>query len=535
MNDDSIIGETDIEKVRTIARDLLCRNTALENENAVMLKEITRLTLELAGTTDMDKQLALGLELRRVNEMLAQRNKELFGPSRSERRARPEDQKEPEAPKPKFPGHGPNKQVKLPKVEVIHKRAEDVQPCEGCRQPQPPMLGQTEDSTLVTIIERKIVLCVHKRQKYRCPTCGRIDTASGGPKPMVPGGRYAPEVAVAAAVDKYAYHLPLERQVDRFAHQGFEVTSQTLWDQIAALYLVLLPVYVQLRAYLVAKPVLGADESPWRVMGKGRSDKWWTWALVGDDAVYYMLSPTRGKAAAAELLLGFAGVLSVDAYAVYTALEAEYGTQASLFESLDTYVANDFTVVNCWAHCRRGFIKAEPNNPTATEALDLIAKLYVVEAQAETLVKETGEPLLEVRRRLRDTRSRPVVARLRTWLDAQTPIPGLQLDKALVYANNQWPRLIRYLDEPLAPIDNTFSERAIRGSALGRKNHYGSHSELGTRVAALFYSIVETCKLLGIDPVAYMNEAVRRHRLDPLDVLMPHAWRDELRAREAPG
>ena len=535
MNDDTIRGESDIDKVRAIALDLLRRNSAVESENAILLKEITRLTLELARSTDKSEQLALGLELRRINEMLAERNKELYGPSRSERRGRPEDEKAEPKPKPKAKGHGPNKQERLPKTEVLHVRGEAAQPCGACQQPQPAMAGQTEDTELITIIERRVVLCVHKRQKYRCTTCGRIDAAPGAPKPLVPGGRYAPELAVAVAVDKYGSHLPLERQVDRFVHQGFDVTSQTLWDQLVALYQILLPAYVLLRTYLIAKPTLGADESPWRVMGKGRSAKWWTWALVGDDAVYYMLSPTRGKAAAAELLRGFTGVLSVDAYGAYTALEAEYGAQASLFRSLAEFVANDFMVVACWAHARRGFIKAEANHPAAAEALNLIAKLYAVEDKAAALAKETGEPLLDVRRRLRDTLSRPLVAALRIWLDAQTPIPSLQLDKAIIYANNQWPRLIRFLDEPLAPIDNTHSERAIRGSVLGRKNHYGSHSELGTRVAALFYSVVETCKLLDIDPAAFMSEAVRRRLLDPDDVLTPHAWRDELRARGAPG
>lgn len=535
MNDDSIRGETDIEKVRAVARDLLRRNTALENENAVMLKEITRLTHELARTTDKDKQVALGLELRRLNELLGQKNKELYGASLSERRGRPEEEKQQKEPKTKKKGHGPNKQVRLPPTEVIHERGEALEPCPECKAPQPEMAGQTEDTELIGIVERKVVLTEHKCKKYRCRLCGRIDTATGAPKPLIPGGRYSPEFAVAVANDKYAAHLPLDRQAKRFAHLGLDVTSQTLWDQIAALYLLLLPAYLQLRTYLIKKPMLGADESPWRVMGTGRSAKWWTWALVGDDAVYYMLSPTRGKAAGAELLLGFSGILSVDGYAVYTALEADYGAQMPLLLGLEGFEANNFTVTQCWVHARRGFIKAEANHAVAAEALDIIAKLYAVEAECEAIVERTEEPLLDVRRRLRGSLSRSLVAKLRTWIDAQTPIPGLQLDKAIVYANNQWPRLIRFLDQPLAPIDNTFSERAIRGSVLGKKNHYGSHSELGTRVAALFYSVVETCKLLGIDPAAYMNEAVRRRRADPDDILTPHAWRDELRPPKPDG
>jgi hypothetical protein len=119
--------------------------------------------LELARSTDKGEQLALRLELRRINEMLAERNKELYGPSRSERRGRPEDEKD--EPKPKAKGHGPNKQERLPKTEVLHVRGEAAQPCGACQQPQPAMAGQTEDTELITIIERKVVLCVHKRQK----------------------------------------------------------------------------------------------------------------------------------------------------------------------------------------------------------------------------------------------------------------------------------------------------------------------------------------------------------------------------------
>lgn len=531
MNDDDLRGEQDIEKVRSAALDLHRRNARLEAENAVLLRRITALTGELASATDKDRQLALGLEIRRINEQLAAKNRELFGSSRSERRLAPDKEKT-EGEQPKAKGHGPTKQQRLPVTDVPHKRVEANAKCPGCKQDQPEMAGQSEDSEQITIVERRVVLCVHKRQKYRCTTCGRIDTAPG-PKPLVPGGRYAPEFAVAVAVDKYADHLPLERQVDRFTRQGLDVTSQTLWDQLVALYHLLLPAQLKVHERLLAKHVLGADESPWRVMGKGRSARWWTWVLVGDDAVFYRLAPTRGKSAARELLEGFKGVLSVDGYPVYTSLEAEFGKQASLFAGEGNAEACGFTLVACWMHARRGFIKAEKNHPAAKEVLDLIAKLYRVEDEAEKVATQTGEALLDVRRRLRDTKSREILVQIRAWFDVQKPIPRLQLDQALVYLGNQWPRLVRFVDDPRAPIDNGWAERAVRGTVLGRKNHYGSHSELGTRVAALFYSLIETCKLIEVDPVAYLNEAVRRALVNKEDVLTPHAWRDELLARAA--
>ena len=531
MNSDELRGEQDAEKLRTAALDLLRRNMSLEAENAILLRRITGLVNELAHATDKDRQLALGFEIKRLNEQLAQRNRELFGSSRSERRASPETPEEP--PKPKQKGHGPTKQLRLPVNEIRYTRPDADAKCGSCQQPQPLMDGQTEDTQQITIIERKVVLCVHKRQKYRCTVCGRIDTAPGAPEPLTPGGRYTPEFAVAVAVDKYADHLPLERQVDRFERLGLDVTSQTLWDQLVVLYHLLLAAYLGVRSYLLAKSVLGADESPWRVMGKGRSARWWTWVLVGEDAAFYMLSPTRGKAAARELLAGFNGVLSVDGYPVYTSLEAEFGTQASLFAGEGSAENCSFVLVCCWTHARRGFVKAATNHPAASEALDLIAQLYRVEAKAEELAKKTGESLIEIRRGLRDTESRAIVAELQTWLAEQKAIPSLQLEKAINYTRNQWSRLVRFLDDPRAPIDNNWAERAVRGTVLGRKNHYGSHSELGTRVAALFYTLTETCKLLDIDPNVYMLEAVRRAKANREDGLTPMAWKIECAAREA--
>jgi len=528
VNVEELRAEKDPEKLRAEAFSLLRRTTQLEAENAILLQRLGRLVGELATATNADRQQALGFEIKKLNEQLAAKNRELFGSSRSERRGSPDELAKP---KKKQPGHGPTKQLKLPVMEIKHVRADPKQEC--CHQIQPVMAGQTEDTDQVTIIERRVVVCRHMSQKYRCTLCGSIDVAAGAPAPLVPGGRYTPEFAVAVAVDKYEDHLPLDRQVHRFERQGLVVTTQTLWDQLQALYALLLGAYLAIHAHVLAQPVVGADESTWRVMGKGRSAKWWTWVLVSEQAAFYSIAPTRGSAAAEALLKGFTGVVSVDGYSVYTALEAR-GTQMSIFDidGVEGPKTFKFVLVCCWMHARRGFINAEnAGHPSAKRALDLIAKLYLVEDKAERLAKETGEDLIEVRRRLRDGESRGIVAALHKWLYAEKPVPSLKLDKAITYAKNQWPRLIRFLDEPRAPIDNGWAERAIRGTVLGRKNHYGSHSEAGTRVAALFYTITETCKLLGIEPGPYMLEAARRAKLDRANVLTPMAWKAELAAR----
>ena len=216
-----------------------------------------------------------------------------------------------------------------------------------------------------------------------------------------------------------------------------------------------------------------------------------------------------------------------------TSLEAEFGTQASLFAGEGSAENCSFVLVCCWTHARRGFVKAATDHPAASEALDLIARLYRVEAKAEELAKKPSESLIEIRRRLRDTESRAIVAELQTWLAEQKAIPSLPLEKAINYTRNQWSRLVRFLDDPRAPIDNNWAERAVRGTVLGWKNQYGSHSELGTRVAALFYTLTETCKILDIDPNVYMLEAVRRAKANQEDGLTPMAWKIECAAREA--
>ena len=311
MKFDGIDDENDIDNLRAKARSLAMRNLSLEGELEILLGEITRLTAELATATDGDKQLALGLEIKRLNEQIAAKNRELFGPSRSERRPRPGTEEEETKKEPKArTGHGRNPQVRLPVVEVLHELDEADKVCPHCEGALPltEIAGQTEDSEQVTIIERRVTRVVHKKQKYRCRPCGHIDTALGE-KPLVPGGRYTPEFAVAVAVDKYGDHLPLERQVTRFERLGLEITSQTLWDLLVALYLLLLPSYLALRDHLLEQEVLGADETPWRVMGKGRSAQWYVWALTGLDAVFYLLAPTRGKGAARALLQDYSGVV----------------------------------------------------------------------------------------------------------------------------------------------------------------------------------------------------------------------------------
>jgi hypothetical protein len=129
--------------------------------------------------------------------------------------------------------------------------------------------------------------------------------------------------------------------------------------------------------------------------------------------------------------------------------------------------------------------------------------------------------LIALRGPLRKAKSQPVLDELRTWLDTVVAVPSLPLYKAVRWLDNGWTQLIRFVDDPRIPLDNGLAERVIRGVVLGRKVYAGSRSERGTQVAALFYSLTESCRLEGVDPSAYMNAAVRRSLRDRDDVLLP--------------
>ncbi len=303
------------------------------------------------------------------------------------------------------------------------------------------------------------------------------------------GRRYSIEFAVDVAIGKYLDHLPLERQVRIMRRQGLDVDSQTLWDQINAQARLLGPADDALERRVLSDPFLGADESWWRLMEKGGWARWWAWAKACPDAVHYKILDSRSADAAHQVLNGYKGVVMADGYSAYEALAKPGGRGA-------------FTLVHCWAHARRKFVDAEPNYPEpCREMLDLIRDLYLVESEA-------GGDRAKLAA-LRAERSKPIVAKIYAWaLDHFTLVlPESGIGKAIKYMLGLWPGLTRFIEDPKIPLDNNATERALRGLVIGRRNHYGSRSKRGTEVAALFYGLLETAKLVGVEPRRYLLEA----------------------------
>lgn len=507
----AIETETDIERLRQVAR-------LLEADNRYLLGRISRLTAELAQAKGED-QNALALEIQRLQEQLDRRTRELYGPSSEKRPSQTPTEETTPAPK-KQTGHGRHEQLALPVVEQVHELDEADRICPQCGRPLEKWEGQFEESEEIDVIERQYRIVKHQRQKYLC-RCGACVETAFKPEQVIPKGRYSLAFAVDVAVSKYLDHLPLTRQARIMKRQGLEVEAAALWDQLWALYRHLKPTYDALQDYVLSAPVIGADETPWHLLGKKPAKKGWAWSITRPDAVFYQILDSRSADAAQTLLKDYAGIVLADGYSAYSAL-AKRSREGPAF-----------TLAHCWAHVRRKFIECEPDYPQAREALDLIGKLYAVERGVRDEIgereqrqefKDAGEKQAERLKRLalhRQTESAPLVKELGRRLAEQRPLPQSGLGKAVQYATDLWPGLIRFLDDPRIPIDNNRTERELRPLAVGRKNHYGSKTERGMQAAAAFYSLIESAKLAGLNPAHYLAEAARRSIANPGTVTLP--------------
>jgi hypothetical protein len=273
------------------------------------------------------------------------------------------------------------------------------------------------------------------------------------------------------------------------------IDSQTLWDQIERLARALEPAYRRVLPHVLSHAVIGADETRWRIMGKdGKPEggsKWWQlWVAGCSDAVFYAIQDSRSANAAATLIGTYEGVVMCDGYTAYKALQKR-GAR--------------YELAHCWAHVRREFLNCEKAFPAeSAAAVEKIAALYRVEASCPT-----GPPGDEERRRVRQERSRPILEDFRTWMLATAAAvpPTSALRTALDYTSGHWSGLVRFVEDPRIPLDNNASERALRGPVVGRKNHCGSKSRRGTEVAALFYTLLESAALAGVEPATYLRAA----------------------------
>lgn len=360
------------------------------------------------------------------------------------------------------------------------------------------------------------------RPKYACRTCERI-MQHEAPERVIAGGLATPALLAQVLVSKYCDHTPLYRQSQIFARHGVDLARSTLAGWVGGACWWLEALHDRLAKNVLASDYLFADDTPVPVLdpGRGRTKTGRLWVYAREQrgwdgteppAAIYMFSPDRKAERPAGHLASYKGVLHVDGYAG--------------FETLTK--AGNIKLAACWAHTRRKFydVAQATGSPIAEEALRRIRDIYMIEAD----VRGRSPPHRRAERR---SRSKPLVAALRVWLEQQLPlIPGASdLAKAIRYALSRWDGLSRFLNDGRIEMDTNPVERAIRPVSLGRKNHLFAGSDGGGSRWAVVCSLVETCKLNGVEPYAYLANVLQRmvdgHPVNRLDELLPWHWKAE--------
>ena len=401
----------------------------------------------------------------------------------------------------------------LPREDVLHEPSCVCPDCGGAMR----RMGEDVTEQLDYVPASFRVVC-HVRPRLSCRSCERIVQA---PLPSMPIERGRPGAGLLAhvLVSKYADHLPLYRQSGIYARHGVELARSTLADWVGRSAGLLDPLVDALERHVMGGSTLHADDTPVPVLapGAGRTRTGRLWTYVRDErghgsgappAVLFRYAPDRRGERPAAHLARFRGDLHADGYAGFDRL---YGERVA--------------EVACWAHVRRKFfdVHAATGSATAREALDHIAGLYAVEQDVR------GRPPDE-RRRERQARAGPLLAAFRQWLDATAPKLARRSDLAVAirYALSRWSALSRYVGDGRLEIDNNAAERALRGIAVGRKNWLFAGSDQGGHRAATIYSLIETAKLNGVDPEAWLTDTIARiadHPARSIDQLLPWNYR----------
>ena len=375
-------------------------------------------------------------------------------------------------------------------------------------------------SERLDVVPAQFRVLVVRRPKYACRACTDGVVQAPAPARLIEGGLPTDALVAQVLVSKYADHLPLYRQVQILGRQGVVSDRSTLADWVGRAARLLEPVHGRLLDHLRASTKLFADETTAPVLdpGRGRTKTGQLWAYARDDrpwcgadppAVAYVYAPDRKAERPVAHLAGFTGVLQVDGYEGYRALTKGGAVKLAF----------------CWSHVRRGFIDlaAKGASAIAAEVLERIAALYRIEGEIAGLSAAA-------RRQARGERSRPLLSALERFLRDKLALLSQKstLAVAIRYATSRWDGLTRYVDDGRVEMDSNTVERSIRPLALTRKNALFAGSDRGGQTWAVIASLVETCKLNGVDPQAYLADVISRivggHPQSQLDELLPWTY-----------
>ncbi len=403
-----------------------------------------------------------------------------------------------------FPAH-------LPRETIVHAPTSCNCPdCGGA------MRQWGEDvSEMLDLVPGYFKVIRHVRPKLSCGHCSRVIQQPAPARP-IDRAMAAPGLLAQIIVAKYADHCPLYRQQGIYRRSGVELDRATLAAWVGGVSELVEPLVEALGRYVRAAEKLHADDTPAPVLdpGRGKTKTGRLWTYVRDDrpaasrdppAVWYRYSPDRKGEHPQTHLRHFRGILQADAYSGF----------APLYES------GQIVEAACWAHARRKFydLYVVDRSPIATEALQRIAALYVIE-------RDIRGTLPAQRASVRQERAGPLLAAFHGWLAATLQMVSAksELAGAIKYALVRWTALTRYRDDGRIEIDNNSAERSIRPLVLGRRNYLFAGADSGGERAANIYSLIGTALLNGKDPYLYLRQVLERiaeHPINRIEALLP--------------
>ena len=403
--------------------------------------------------------------------------------------------------------------AELPRIEVVYDLSDDEKVCD-----QGHVLKQISEKTSeqLDIIPMKVQVIRHIRKQYACPCCEGVLKLASKPKQPIEKSQASSGLLAYIAVSKYADSLPLYRQNAILSRFGIDINRTTLANWMIHCGELIQPLINCFEEQMLSQPFIHMDETPVQVLnekGKPSESKSYMWVRhagpPGQRITLFDYDPSRSGAVPRRLLAGYAGALMLDGYEGYAPVCKEQG----------------LTRLGCWVHARRKFVDvskaSKKKNSQAAYAIKLIAKLYAIE-------KTNKDANAEDRYQARIESAKPIIDKLRQWLDETKPKvpPKSLLGKALQYLDNQWSRLIAYLEDGQYPIDNNPVENAIRPFAIGRKNWLFSASVKGAKASANLYSLIETAKANDLEPYAYLKriftELPNAQSYDDVEKLLPN-------------
>lgn len=351
--------------------------------------------------------------------------------------------------------------------------------------------GLTQDSIEITITERTYTKVAHSQTKYRLKkeynhSNKEVIITAPGPVKLKPGSQYSVDFALAVVCDKYESHLPLERQRRRMEASGLDIDVKTLYTLVRTVAehceeSVIPKIRKDILSDFCAAHL---DESPWPILSSKTRGQ--MWVLSNRAGSFYRFEPTRSGRVAEEMIEDYAGAILTDGFSGYNRLKRSPLVRAG----------------HCWSHARREFTDREADYPVeVAEIGKMIEELYAIERRA-TSFEELGL--------LRTNESKAVIQRIQAWLwKTKARFLGQEgLSSAVDYCLKFWSGLTLFLEDLSVPLDNNSAERAERHSVMGRKNFGGSRTIDGADVAATLYTVIESCKKVGLQPREYLKYVI---------------------------